>query len=321
MHIMKKFKTDETFRKEIADKFPSIEVLSEYKSANENVTFRCKIHDYVFSKKPIYLQHSACGCNKCAEDRKKVGKLKSDWDFAKELAEKNTTVEKVGVYTGADNKLTVKCKICGNIWNARPADLLRGHGCGKCGRISTHAKKTKTHEQFLNDVKMYNVHFDSLEFISPYHGIEKEITCRCKKCGYEWKNTAGHFVDKGGGVGCPLCRKSRSKGELAAVKYFIENSIDYIEEYKFSDLTGVGGLPLSFDFYIPSNNLLIEIQGKQHYESIPIFGSDEDFAIRKEHDNRKRIYANMNGYSLLEIPYVQGRNLDKIYDTLRNALS
>ena len=59
----------------------------------------------------------------------------------------------------------------------------------------------------------------------------------------------------------------------------------------FSDLVGIGGGLLSYDFYLPQHNILCEIQGKQHEMPIEYFGGEEQFAIQQEHDRRKRNYA------------------------------
>ena len=81
---------------------------------------------------------------------------------------------------------------------------------------------------------------------------------------------------------------------------------------KFDGLVGVGGKSLTYDFYLPDNNLLIECQGKQHEKPIEYFGGEEQFKIQQEHDKRKREYAEANGYKLLEIWYYDYDNIDEI---------
>lgn len=48
-------KTNEQFLAESKPNFPQIEVLSEYKSSKEMMTFRCTKHDYVFQRQHIVL--------------------------------------------------------------------------------------------------------------------------------------------------------------------------------------------------------------------------------------------------------------------------
>ena len=83
--------------------------------------------------------------------------------------------------------------------------------------------------------------------------------------------------------------------------YLMNNNINYDTYAKFPGLVGVGNNPLSYDFYISDFNLLIEVQGRQHKMPVEFFGGEKTFEIQKEHDKRKREYAESNGIELLEI--------------------
>jgi very-short-patch-repair endonuclease len=73
---------------------------------------------------------------------------------------------------------------------------------------------------------------------------------------------------------------------------------------------------LSYDFYLPKYNLLIEFQGLQHEKYIPGFHkSKQDFLKQKEHDKRKKEYAEQNKYNLLEIWYYEFDEIEKILNT------
>jgi hypothetical protein len=41
---------------------------------------------------------------------------------------------------------------------------------------------------------------------------------------------------------------------------------------------------LSYDFFLPDFNLLIEYQGRQHFIPVERFGGEETFKIQLEHD-------------------------------------
>lgn len=69
---------------------------------------------------------------------------------------------------------------------------------------------------------------------------------------------------------------------------------------------------LSYDYYIPCNNTLIEYQGKQHYLPLEFFGGENQLIIQQEHDRRKREYAFSNGYEFIEIPYWEYDNIENI---------
>lgn len=63
--------------------------------------------------------------------------------------------------------------------------------------------------------------------------------------------------------------------------------------------------PLPFDFYIPKLNMLIEIQGQQHFYPIKHFGGEEKFYKQIHHDLLKEEFCEKNGYKLLQIAYYE----------------
>ena len=73
---------------------------------------------------------------------------------------------------------------------------------------------------------------------------------------------------------------------------------------------------MSFDFYIPDWNILIEFQGIQHEKPVDFFGGEEQFLIQQEHDRRKRKYAEDNNIKLLEIWYYEIKSIPYILDEI-----
>jgi len=106
-----------------------------------------------------------------------------------------------------------------------------------------------------------------------------------------------------------------SKGELNIEKYLIEHRIDFIKQHWFVDCRNI--LPLPFDFYLPKLNTLIEYDGKQHFESVDLFGGEKGLKIRKECDSIKNKYCEKNRISLLRISYLEDvkYKLDKYLTT------
>lgn len=119
--------------------------------------------------------------------------------------------------------------------------------------------------------------------------------------------------------GCPKCNKSH--GEINIEKYLIKENIKFYSQYTFNSLTGVGGRQLSYDFYLPDYNLLIEYQGEQHYRPIDRFGGIQQFEIQEEHDRRKKDYAIENKINLLEISYSNFNNIEQILNKELNINS
>lgn len=77
-------------------------------------------------------------------------------------------------------------------------------------------------------------------------------------------NRTGNFKIK-----CDKCKDNGSKGEYYIGKKLDELNIDYEREKQFDDCRLE--LPLLFDFYIKSLNILIEFDGIQHFENTKFY--------------------------------------------------
>ena len=136
---------------------------------------------------------------------------------------------------------------------------------------------------------------------------------------------------------CPEC--SYSKGEESISNYFINeklikidqddfnkltnedkyNKKYYIPQMKYSNLVGLKGGLLSYDFYIPRLNLLIEYHGEQHEKYIKgLHESYESFLKQLEHDKRKCEHTLSNNINLLVIWYW---DYDKIEEILKREIT
>jgi len=119
---------------------------------------------------------------------------------------------------------------------------------------------------------------------------------------------------------CPECDYSHGENNISEVLMFYK--VYYIPQKEFDGLVGLGNGLLSYDFYIPKYNLLIEYQGEQHEKYIPGFHkSKKDFEKQLEHDKRKREYAKEKNIELLEIWYWDFDNIEEILEKELNLLS
>jgi hypothetical protein len=149
------------------------------------------------------------------------------------------------------------------------------------------------------------------EVLEEYVNNNTKILHRHKTCGHEWAIRPHDILH--GGYGCPAC--ACSKGEDIIFNYLNQIDIEFEAQYKYDDLIGLGGGLLSYDFYLPTYNLLIEFQGKQHYEPIDWFGGFEKFEYQQEHDKRKRKYAKEHSIELMEIPYWDINKIENILES------
>ena len=186
------------------------------------------------------------------------------------------------------------------IFNQTIQSHLSGSGCPKCAKNYSY-----TTEEFIEKAKL--VHGDKYDYsLVEYINADTKIKIKCKKCEYIFEQVAdSHLM----GNGCPKC--NIIKGEEKIRKELEEKNISFEFHKTFSDLKDK--TYLSYDFYIPSKNILIEYNGIQHYKWIKFFQKTwKDFLLQKHHDWLKRKYAKDNNINLLVIPYWDFNNINSI---------
>lgn len=113
-------------------------------------------------------------------------------------------------------------------------------------------------------------------YISPKGYKKSQWLCKCN-CG-NYTEVLGLLLTSGSIKSCGCV--SRPYSEQFMEEYLNKYNIDYICQYSFDDLIGLGNLPLKFDFAIFKNNklfCLIELNGLQHYKPVKYFGGSEEF--------------------------------------------
>lgn len=80
---------------------------------------------------------------------------------------------------------------------------------------------------FLEKLKAKNRHYDDLILMSQYRYAKDKISCKCRKCGHEWKTAASELLK---GTGCPVCQ-IKAVGEKKSKK-------KQIQEWRKNNPTG-----------------------------------------------------------------------------------
>lgn len=235
---------------------------------------------------PNGLISRGSGCYTCNKSKSAEAQKKNHKQFISELPSNITALEE---YNGAFNKVKVSCSDCGEIYDITPHDLNR-RGCSRClGR----------HKRTLADVKEEIIALTNgdYEVVSDnFNDTHTPIDIMHRGCGNTYKATRHNFRK---GRRCPIC--SSSVGETLTEQALKDLGVTYERQKTFDDLFILG--KLSYDFYLPKYNVLIEYQGIQHYEPVEHFGGEEQLNIQKERDSKKKEYARLQGIELLEIPY------------------
>jgi hypothetical protein len=73
---------------------------------------------------------------------------------------------------------------------------------------------------------------------------------------------------------------------------------------------------MELDVYIPSLQVALEYQGRQHYKKLASFGSKS----QQQRDEEKREACKELGIALIEIPYWWNNSLSNLASTLRDSV-
>lgn len=222
--------------------------------------------------------------------------------------------------TGGNRQVQYLCLCnCGTVFKAK-AQSLRTGNTKSCGCLKKQ-QLIKRNIQQGRQIKIGDT-FGKLTVIKDL-GMRKQNSrnknwrwslcqCECNSPPIEVPNALlinGHKTS----CGC-IC----SIGEETIKKILQENNINFIQEYKFSDLRGETGKQYRFDFAIFQDNVLqylIEFDGRQHYTG-PEASWKNTRTLEEiiKVDKIKNEYCKQHNYILKRIPYfsIQEITIDNI---------
>ena len=311
-------KSQQQFEREVKeDGNGEYEVLGEYVRAKTKVKLKHKECGHTWKVTPTSFLYHGTRCPKCAHK-------KTHEEFVEEIEEKYGNEYRVlGKYISSREKIKVKHTTCGTIWDVNPSSILSSSCCPTCGREKADQKRTKTHDEFVNDV--YNQVDDEYSVVGHYDEVLKPIKMRHNICGFEWKILPNNFLSVGNR--CPKCADQiYSQGEKRVGEFLEKNNIEYERQYSLDGCKHKKKLRFDFAIFERSDNdilfdryinKVIEYNGKQHYESVEHFGGKEKYEERKKRDKIKRDYCDKYNIPMLVISY---KNKDKIRDILTKKI-
>ena len=277
---------------------------SNYYSSDSLLDCKCEACNHKWKAKQRNLIRGR-GCPKCSQNRRNRSKYKSFSCYEELLNDMNLTV--ISDYVNATTPVKLKCKNCGNEFEST-LTYISQHliGCKTCKKEEIRVEKS------IKFIDILNKKNRSIKLIGEFIDMSTPTTFLCTKCNNTFERTPHDLLRS---VTCPNC-VTNSKLEYFIKLYLDKNNFDYKLHQPFDGLYGVNGGLLSYDFYLPKYNLLIEAQGRQHEKPIDYFGGEKSFIIQKEHDKRKYEYALNNKYNFEEIWYYDINNISDILDSI-----
>ena len=266
--------TNEEFVEKLKISRPNLTPLEEYKGYNEKIKFKCNNCNYEFYSKPsILIYRHANLCKKCSSWKDSSDKRKEN--FINKLNNFNKNVDIIGNYINMETQIECKCKIHNITYFSKPNYLLRHVCCPLCkkeNKSDVFRKLPYNKDNFNEVIDKYKN--KNLVILGKYIDDNTRIKCKCKLCNGIIYKMPRNIYD---GSLHRTCESSN--GELKIANFLSENNIEFLPQKTFDDLIGCGNGLLSYDFYLPKYNLLIEYQGEQHDHPVEYFGGEEKFKM------------------------------------------
>lgn len=220
-------------------------------------------------------------------------------------------------------KIKIKHLACNNIFEMRPADFIYNkHRCLKCsGRNFYDSESLK----YIIPKIDGDYEFIELKHDPTKRPSRQKILIKHTSCGSVSECIIHNFVNNG--QRCRECSKSslkyisNSKGSMLIEKFLLDNNIIFEREKKFEGLKYKRSLRFDFFINLDGREILIEFDGKQHFEtnkSNKIF-TNELIKKTKERDKIKNDFCKKNNKELIRFSYKQ--TSDEILSKLKILFS
>lgn len=201
-------------------------------------------------------------------------------------------------YIDSNNKVIIICDKHGE-FEQLPSNHYK-YGCGNCG-YEQNMRNIKLKEECKNnfEIKANKIHNNTYDYSrANYIDVVTKLIVICKKHGDFNISPSNHLRGKG-------CSKCVNKTEQ---KLYDKLSILYStlqQQFKVEWCKNKTYLP--FDFVIPENKIIIELDGRQHFQQVKNWDEPKK---TQENDKYKMKCANDNNYSVIRI-----LQEDVFYDT------
>lgn len=298
-------KTDEEFKQEIKDLVgEEYTVHDKYINTHTAIEFTHNTCGNVFKKSPGAFTSQGQRCPRCSRGSQKELARLTNSEFTQDIldlvGDEYTFLEE---YKGNRERILVRHNICGHEYQVVPSRFKQGNRCKNC--VATSQRKTQ--EEFIEEVSM--ISDGKYSVMGEYRAARFLIEFKHEECGHHFLSTPNNFIS---GNRCPNCYIS--KGEERIASFLKENDIAFEREYTFDDLTHINKLRFDFMVTRPCNDapVLIEYDGKQHFEPIEVWGGEDYLKDIIARDKKKDEFALNKEIDLIRIPYWDFDNIESI---------
>jgi hypothetical protein len=255
----------------------------KYINSQTPIIIICKEHSEFSQVPSSHLQ--GCGCKKCGEiSAHDIQRLTIQQFIVRAIEVHGTKYNySKSIWINAHTDIIIICKIHGE-FQQNPYNHLKGHGCKRCTNIYCL-------EDFVSEAKI--VHGDLYDYSQCiYEKSIKPVKIICKKCGI-FEQTPNSHIE---GAGCSICV---NKTESKLYKWLKSIHPNIVKEYKADwCINPISGRCLRYDFMIPDNMTIIELDGGQHFKQVRNWDNPLDTMKR---DIFKMQKAKSKGYKIIRL--------------------
>lgn len=151
-----------------------------------------------------------------------MAKKKTMDEFVSEMKLTHPNIKILGNYINNKTPIECECLTCGNIWNPRPDQLIRGQSCPTCGLKKRVKNQSKTHDEFISELKETNPNIELV--IGVYKNNHTKLIFQCKRCETIFSATPNNILR---GSDCPNCFGTHLKSQEQYEKEIKEIHLNY----------------------------------------------------------------------------------------------
>lgn len=261
-----------------AEKNGGVCLSTEYINNNTKMDWRCsKGHEF---KMRLRVVRSGNWCKIC---RLHMYDIEYCRDFARSLGGKCLSEE----YKNTNTLMEWECDK-GHRWKALFGNIKANHWCRICS--------CKMYS--LEDMRKKAEEYGGECLSTKYPGIDNDAKWRCSK-GHEWVARWGHILYDN--TWCPSCTVWR--GEQKIQNLLTNAGVLWTSQKTFKNCKGTGDGFLKFDIFLPEYDIVIEYDGRQHFEPVDYYKGLEGFQKRVHHDILRSNHCEQNGITLIRIAF------------------
>ncbi len=280
-----------------------------FKSSSHKYWFKCNIclHNFDITLHSVSTEHwcrfcaslDICNnenCNHCENKSFNSHPKAKYWDY-----EKNENIKPRDIFKSTPIKYWFKCDNCNHSINISPQNIVSGYWCGYCSYPPRYLCddincNNCNKNSFISNPKSEFWDYEKNNNIKPrnvFRTTSDKYWFKCNECNSIFQIGLGSISI---GYWCSICI---NKTEKILYDYLVKFYPTLIHQYKPNWSKNIEtDRFLPYDLAIEDYNLIIELDGRQHFKQVSNWQTPEETQIR---DIYKMQTAMENGYSVIRL--------------------